>query len=90
MDMRKVIGSNFARLRKDKGLTQEAVAEKSGFSQSYIGWLERGQRNPTAISIWMIIDSNPKAPFFPVFTTKPPGGQPVSLALTPAGVVGRF
>jgi transcriptional regulator with XRE-family HTH domain len=54
MDMRKVIGSNFARLRKEKGLTQEAVAEKSGFSQSYIGWLERGQRNPTAISIWML------------------------------------
>lgn len=54
MDMRKVIGSNFARLRKAKGLTQEAVAEKSGFSQSYIGSLERGQRNPTAISIWML------------------------------------
>ncbi|GAA0317741.1 helix-turn-helix transcriptional regulator [Sphingomonas oligophenolica] len=62
MDMRKVIGSNFARLRKSKGLTQEAVAEKSGFSQSYIGWLERGQRNPTAISIWMLaqaIDAMP-------------------------------
>ena len=54
MDMRKVIGSNFARLRKEKGLTQEAVAEKSGFSQSYIGWLERGRRNPTAISLWML------------------------------------
>jgi transcriptional regulator with XRE-family HTH domain len=54
MDMRRVIGSNFARLRKSKGLTQEAVAEKSGFSQSYIGWLERGRRNPTAISIWML------------------------------------
>jgi len=62
MDMRKVIGSNFARLRKSKGLTQEAVAEKSGFSQSYIGWLERGRRNPTAISIWMLaqaVDSMP-------------------------------
>ncbi|WP_460989496.1 helix-turn-helix domain-containing protein [Sphingobium sp. TomTYG45] len=54
MDMRKVIGSNFARLRKEKGLTQEAVAERSGFSQSYIGWLERGRRNPTAISIWLL------------------------------------
>ena len=52
-----MIGANFARLRKEKGLTQEAVAEKSGFSQSYIGWLERGQRNPTAISIWMLAQS---------------------------------
>lgn len=60
--MRKVIGSNFARLRKTRGLTQEAVAERSGFSQSYIGWLERGQRNPTAISIWLLaqaIDAMP-------------------------------
>ncbi len=52
--MRKVIGVNFAKLRKEKGLTQEVVAEKSGFSQSYIGWLERGRRNPTAISLWML------------------------------------
>lgn len=55
--MRKVIGSNFARLRKEKRLTQEAVAERSGFSQSYIGWLERGQRNPTAISLWLLAQS---------------------------------
>lgn len=54
MDMRQIIGSNFARIRKEQGLTQEAAAEKSGFSQSYIGWLERGQRNPTAISLWML------------------------------------
>jgi transcriptional regulator with XRE-family HTH domain len=54
MDMRKVVGDNFSRLRKMRGLTQEAVAERSGFSQSYIGWLERGKRNPTAISIWLL------------------------------------
>ncbi|RIV80326.1 helix-turn-helix domain-containing protein [Pelagerythrobacter aerophilus] len=54
MDMRLVIGVNFARLRKEKGLTQEQAAERSGFSQAYIGWLERGRRNPTAISIWML------------------------------------
>jgi hypothetical protein len=44
----------------------------------------------TAVSIWMIIDSAPKAHFFPVFKTTPPGGQPVSVALTPAGLAGRF
>jgi len=52
MDMRKTIGENFARLRKERGLTQHQVAEISGFTQAYIGWLERGQRNPTAISLW--------------------------------------
>lgn len=54
MDMRKTIGENFARLRKAKGLTQHQVAEASGFTQAYIGWLERGRRNPTAISLWLL------------------------------------
>lgn len=52
MDVRKTIGKNFARLRKEKGLTQHQVAEASGFTQAYIGWLEQGRRNPTAISLW--------------------------------------
>jgi transcriptional regulator with XRE-family HTH domain len=62
MDMRRVVGSNFARLRRDKGLTQERVAEASGFSQSYIAGLENGRRNPTVISLWLLaqaVDSTP-------------------------------
>ncbi len=55
--MRRTIGENFARLRKEKGLTQHEVAERSGFSQAYIGWLERGRRNPTAISLWLLAQS---------------------------------
>lgn len=52
MDMRKLVGKNFARLRKENGLTQEQVEERSGFSQWYISDLERGQRNPTLISLY--------------------------------------
>jgi transcriptional regulator with XRE-family HTH domain len=33
MDMRKLVGRNAARLRKAAGLTQEQLAERSGFSQ---------------------------------------------------------
>jgi transcriptional regulator with XRE-family HTH domain len=54
MDMRKIVGENFARLRRVKGLTQHEAAIASGFSQAYIGWLERGRRNPTAISLWLL------------------------------------
>jgi transcriptional regulator with XRE-family HTH domain len=54
MDMRKVVGRNFARLRQKRGMTQEQAAERSGFAQSYIAWLERGRRNPTAISIYLL------------------------------------
>jgi transcriptional regulator with XRE-family HTH domain len=52
MDMRKLVGSNFGRLRRLKGLTQEELAAKSGFSQQYISSLERGRRNPTVITLF--------------------------------------
>jgi transcriptional regulator with XRE-family HTH domain len=52
MDMRELVGRNFARLRRAKGLTQEQVEERSGFSQQYISSLERGKRNPTVITLY--------------------------------------
>jgi transcriptional regulator with XRE-family HTH domain len=52
MDMRQLVGRNFTRLRREKGLTQEQVAERSGFSQQYISGLERGRRNPTVVSLF--------------------------------------
>ncbi|HYD12865.1 MAG TPA: helix-turn-helix transcriptional regulator [Allosphingosinicella sp.] len=52
MDMRALVGSNFARVRREKGLTQEQVAERSGFSQQYLSGLERGRRNPTIVSLY--------------------------------------
>ena len=52
MDMRKLVGRNFARLRREKGLTQEDVEARSGFSQQYLSDLERGRRNPTVITLY--------------------------------------
>jgi transcriptional regulator with XRE-family HTH domain len=52
MDMRKLVGRNVKRVRQDKGLTQEQLAERSGFSQQYISGLEQGRRNPTIVSIY--------------------------------------
>lgn len=37
----------FKELRVKKKLTQEQVAEKSGFSKDYISMIERGERNPS-------------------------------------------
>ncbi|TCM76613.1 helix-turn-helix transcriptional regulator [Rhizobium sp. BK068] len=54
MDMRKLVGSNFARLRREKDLTQEQVAARSGISQQYLSGLERGRRNPSIITIYEI------------------------------------
>jgi transcriptional regulator with XRE-family HTH domain len=52
MDMRKLVGRNVKRVRQEKGLTQEQLAELSGFSQQYISGLEQGQRNPTIVSLY--------------------------------------
>ncbi|MCK0122449.1 helix-turn-helix domain-containing protein [Loktanella sp. F6476L] len=50
--MRKIVGENVARIRRDKGLTQEQLEARSGFSQQYLSGLERGRRNPTIITLY--------------------------------------
>ncbi|HVT25493.1 MAG TPA: helix-turn-helix transcriptional regulator [Rhizomicrobium sp.] len=52
MDMRALIGDNLKRYRHRAGLTQEQLADLSGFSQFYITGLERGRRNPTLITVY--------------------------------------
>jgi transcriptional regulator with XRE-family HTH domain len=57
MDMRLLVGRNFARLRKQSGLTQEQLAERCGLSQQYLSELERGKRNPTVVTLYEIAQS---------------------------------
>jgi transcriptional regulator with XRE-family HTH domain len=52
MDMRRLVGRNFARLRLAKGFTQEHFAEVSGVTQQYVSDLERGLRNPTVVTLY--------------------------------------
>lgn len=52
MDMRRLVGRNVRRQRIERGLTQEQLAERSGFSQFYISGLENGRRNPTVVSLY--------------------------------------
>lgn len=54
MDMRKLVGRNLARLRRERGLTQEELEVRSGLSQQYLSSLERGRRNPTVITLYEI------------------------------------
>lgn len=49
--MRRLVGRNAAKLRKERGLTQEQLAEISGLSQQYISGLEQGRRNPTIVTV---------------------------------------
>jgi transcriptional regulator with XRE-family HTH domain len=54
MDMRKLVGTNLERIRRQKGLTQEELAELSGFSQQYLSTIESGRANPTIVTIYEI------------------------------------
>lgn len=52
MDMRVLVGANVRRLREAQGMTQEQLAERSGFGQNYLSDLERGRRNPTVVTVF--------------------------------------
>ena len=54
MDMRRLVGRNLARIRREKGLTQEQLADLCGLSQQYLSGLERGHRNPTVTTLFEI------------------------------------
>lgn len=43
------VGENIRRLRKAKGLSQEALAHEAGMSMRYLAGLERGEENPSLV-----------------------------------------
>jgi transcriptional regulator with XRE-family HTH domain len=46
-----VLGLNVRKRREEKGLTQEALAEKANLDPTYISGIERGVRNPSVLSV---------------------------------------
>ncbi len=50
-DIAKALGQRIRNYRTDKGLSQEKLAELSGCHPTYIGQIERGEKNATIESI---------------------------------------
>lgn len=51
----KLIGEQIRNIRKEKGMTQEALANECGFQYSYISDIERGERNISIETLEKII-----------------------------------
>lgn len=48
------LGANIREIRESKDLSQENLAEISNLHRTYIGLIERGKKNPTAITLLRI------------------------------------
>jgi transcriptional regulator with XRE-family HTH domain len=50
-------GSKVREIRKSKGISQERLAELSETDRSYMGRIERGEKNITLTKIYQICDA---------------------------------
>jgi len=55
-DLQATFGRNLAAYRKERGLSQEALAEVLGVHRTYMGGIERGERNLTLKSVERIAE----------------------------------
>ena len=51
-DIVSLLGKHLQQIRKEKKLTLEQLAQKSGVSRSMLSQIERGQANPTFGTLW--------------------------------------
>lgn len=50
-DLQRTVGRSLRRIRQERGLSQEAFADLVGVHRTYMGGLERGERNLTLRSL---------------------------------------
>ena len=50
MTLRRILAQNLRRLRQDRGLTQEELADLAGVNRNYVGMIER-EENAASIDV---------------------------------------
>lgn len=56
-DILERFGRRVRKLRKKKGLSQEALALEAGLDRTYVGGVERGERNISLVNIGKLADA---------------------------------
>jgi transcriptional regulator with XRE-family HTH domain len=54
LDVKEKFGRKLATMRKAQGLSQEQLSLESGLARSYVGGVERGQRNISLVNICVL------------------------------------
>lgn len=62
MDIRRQLGRNVRRLRRERGWSQEELAFEAGLHRTYISGVERGVRNPTVLIVHELAQALKVAP----------------------------
>lgn len=62
-DYLSLFGKRLANLRKTHGWSQERLALESGLARSYVGGIERGQRNLSLINICRLAETLELPPY---------------------------
>lgn len=60
--LQRTVGKNIRKFRKQLGLSQEELAEMCSLHRTYIGGVERGERNVTLETLAAIAHSLNKSP----------------------------
>ena len=57
MDVRERVGLNLQKLRRERGLSQEELADRANIHQTYLSGVERGKRNPMVTVLQRIAEA---------------------------------
>lgn len=55
--MRSIVGANVRRLRRAKGLSQEALADLASMHRTFVGHIERGETNVSLDTLERVADA---------------------------------
>jgi transcriptional regulator with XRE-family HTH domain len=78
-DLAPVVGKNLRRLRTERGLSLQGLAEASGVSRAMLGQVELGQSAPTINVLWKMARAL-EVPFSALITSQSSGGAKVMRA----------